>query len=141
MIIYTVPNHLTKNSGFSLIEILLVVLVAGMIIAVLANLTPTINLLTTSNRENTARQIVAKRIEDIRAQGFDNLANGTDPFSDPRLTSLPQSGASTIIEDCPAQICVNSEPIKKVQIQVSWVENNQSKEFSATTLISKGGLR
>lgn len=132
---------LSIQSGFSLIELILVILVAGMILLVISNLTPTFNLLKTSNRENISRQIVAKKIEDIRAQGYDNLANGNNAFSDTRLVQLPQGNATTNIEDCPATICLNNEPIKKITIQVTWSENNQNQNFSATTLISKGGLR
>jgi prepilin-type N-terminal cleavage/methylation domain-containing protein len=129
------------NRGFSLIELLLVILVAGMVLVTLTNLTPVFNLLQNSSRENIARQIVSKRIEDIRTQGYDNLANGTNTFTDTRLTQLPQANAATTIEDCPTDICIHSEPIKKVTIQVDWVENDKSQSFSITTLVSKGGIR
>jgi hypothetical protein len=112
-----------------------------MIIIVLSNLTPTFNLLNTSSRENISRQIVSKKIEDMRALGYDNLANGTANFSDSRLLELPQASATTIIEDCPVDICANNEPIKQVTIQVKWTENSGQKDFSITTLIAKGGLR
>jgi prepilin-type N-terminal cleavage/methylation domain-containing protein len=132
---------ITFNKGFSLIEVLLVVLVAGIILVVLANLTPAFKLLQTSSRENVARQIVSKKIEDIRTQGYDNLANGSSNFTDTRLNQLPQATAITLIEDCPSTICSNNEPIKQVSINVQWNENNQSKNFSITTLIAKGGIR
>ncbi len=136
----SIKSNLTQK-GFSLVELLLVVLVAGIILMVLSNLTPTFNLLKTSSQENTSRQIVAKKIEDIRSEGYDSLANGSSSFSDNLLNQLPQSSALTIIEDCPANICLNNEPIKKVTIEISWNENNKPQKFSATTLISKGGLR
>lgn len=135
----TAPS--STSAGFSLVELLLVVFVAGIVILVLANLTPTFSLLQTSSRENISRQIVSKRIEDIRAQGYDNLANGSNSFVDNRLTQLPNSNALTVIDDCPSNICANNEPIKQVTILVTWTENNQTKNFSITTLISKGGLR
>jgi type II secretory pathway pseudopilin PulG len=138
----TLPlSNQKKQLGFSLVELILVILVAGMIIMVLSNLTPTFNLLNTSSRENISRQIVSKKIEDMRALGYDNLANGTANFSDSRLLELPQASATTIIEDCPVDICANNEPIKQVTIQVKWTENSGQKDFSITTLIAKGGLR
>lgn len=130
-----------KQLGFSLIEIVLVILVAGIIILVLSNLTPTFNLLKTSGQENISRQIVSKKIEDMRALGYDNLANGTNTFSDSRLSQLPLATAITLVEDCPINICANNEPIKQVTIKVSWTENSGQKDFSITTLIAKGGLR
>jgi type II secretory pathway pseudopilin PulG len=134
-------RKITAQSGFSLVELILVIAVAIMILAILANITPAMNLINTSNHETTAQQIAAKRLEQIRAQGFDSLANGTSNISDPRLTSLTQGDAITIISDCPSAICTNNEPIKSVEIEVSWVENNKPVKYSLNTLISDGGLK
>ena len=138
----TLPlSNQKKQLGFSLVELILVILVAGMIIMVLSNLTPTFNLLNTSSRENISRQIVSKKIEDMRALGYDNLANGDESFSDPRLTQLPQGNAEINIGDCPAQLCQNGEETKQINITVNWYENDQDQSFSVSTLISKGGIR
>lgn len=129
------------QSGYSLVELVLVAFVAGLIILVLVNIVPAMNFVQGSNNENTARQIVAKRLEDLRAQGYDNLADGTTSFTDPRLVSLPQSAASTNIIDCPSNICTQSENVKQVTIQVTWSENNKNKQFAINTLIAKGGIK
>lgn len=134
-------RKLTAQSGFSLVELILVIAVAIMILAVLTNFTPAMGLITTSGHETTAREITAKRIEQIRAQGYDNLANGTSPISDSKISSLPQGAASTTVADCPGNVCTQNEPIKYVTIQVSWNENNKPVNFSVNTLISKGGLK
>ncbi len=130
-----------QTTGFSLIELIMVIFIAGAIMLVLANLTPTFKLLSTSNQENLARQIVAEKIEDIRSAGYDNLANGDESFSDPRLTQLPQGNAEINIGDCPAQLCQNGEETKQINITVNWYENDQDQSFSVSTLISKGGIR
>lgn len=130
-----------QTTGFSLIELIMVIFIAGAIMLVLANLTPTFKLLSTSNQENLARQIVAEKIEDIRSAGYDNLANGEESFSDPRLTQLPQGNAEINIGDCPAQLCQNGEETKQINITVNWYENDQDQSFSVSTLISKGGIR
>jgi type II secretory pathway pseudopilin PulG len=130
-----------QATGFSLIELIMVIFIAGAIMLVLANLTPTFKLLSTSNQENLARQIVAEKIEDIRSAGYDNLANGDESFSDPRLTQLPQGNAEINIGDCPAQLCQNGEETKQINITVNWYENDQDQSFSVSTLISKGGIR
>jgi prepilin-type N-terminal cleavage/methylation domain-containing protein len=134
-------NKQSAQIGFSLIEILLVITVTGMLLLIIANITPAMSLITTSNHESTARQIAAKKIEQIRAQGYDNIANGITPISDPRLSSLTQGAAATTVVDCPSNICTISESVKSVTIQVSWVENNKPAVFSLSTLISKGGLK
>lgn len=132
---------MTAQTGFSLVELVLVILVAGMIILVIANITPALNLINTSSRENTARQITAKKIEDIRAQGYDNLANGTSQISDSRLTYLPQAATDITISDCPDTICTHGELIKQVRVKIDWIENKSPKSFEASTLVAKGGIR
>lgn len=134
-------KKILSQTGSSIVEILLVALVAGVIIVLLANLTPAANILNNSRRENIARQIVAKKIEDVRSQGYEALANGLNTFSDPRLTQLTQGSASTNIQDCPPTICTKGELIKQIDISVNWIENNTPKSFSISTLIAKGGLR
>lgn len=128
--------------GFSLIEVLLVVLVAGVIVVVIANIIPAMNLIGVSSNENTARTIVAKKIEDLRAQGYDNLgSDGSFSYTDPRLSSLAESTATVTIEPCPIDICLNNEPIKQVKIEVGWTEKGNHKSFGITTLIAQGGIK
>lgn len=134
-------KKITAQTGFSLVELILVIAVAIMILAVLTNITPALNLINTSNRETIAQQIAAKRIEQIRAQGYESLANGTSPISDPRLNSLAQGDAITVVSDCPLEICTNNEPVKSVEIKISWMENNKPTSYSLNTLISEGGLK
>lgn len=132
----------TLNSqGFSLVEMIVVVAIAGMIILILGNIPSSLGLIGGSKQEATVNQIINKKIEDLRSQGYDNLANGTTTISDTRLSSLPGSSSQVIIEDCPAGTCNNGELIKKVTIKVSWKASNKDKSIEVKTLISQGGLQ
>lgn len=123
-----------NNKGFSLIELILVILVAGAIILVMVNLGPAINFLGVGNRELIVRQIVAEQIEDIRSKGFDNLSDGVVAITDPRLASFPQKTATITVS--PA-----ATGLKQVDIAINWVENGKTKSFLTSTLVAKGGLK
>lgn len=130
-----------KSKGFSLIEVVIVVFLTGVIVLVIANIPQAIRLVTSSQAESKVREVVAKKVEDIRLSGYDNLVNGTTSLDDPRLNDLPGLLASTVISDCPAEVCTGGELAKKVSITVSWQENNEPKTYQVNTLVSKGGLR
>jgi prepilin-type N-terminal cleavage/methylation domain-containing protein len=134
----TCPN---KSRGFSLVEVIIVIFLTGTLVLVIANIPQAIRLVTGSQAESKVREVVAKKVEDIRLLGYDNLVNGTTSLDDPRLNDLPGLLASTVISDCPAEICTGGELAKKVSITVSWKENNEPKTYQVNTLVSKGGLR
>ena len=124
-------------------EVLIAVFIAGAIILVVANIPNVINLVTLSQSEAKVREATAKKIEDLRLSGYDTLANGTTAISDPKLDSLANMSGTLIISDCSSDpaLCPNGEMAKKVAITITWNENTQSKSFSVTTLVAKGGLR
>lgn len=126
--------------AFSLIEIIIVVTVVGLIILVLSNLPSSFGLIGSGGYETIARQIAQKRIDDLRVQTYDNLANGTVPINDVRLNELPSSAGSTLIQDCPQTICTGSELVKQITITIDWKESGKNKNVKIDTLISKGGL-
>lgn len=130
-----------KFKGFSLIEVLIALFITGAIVLVIANIPHVITLIAGSQSEAKVREVAAKRIEDIRLSGFDSLANGTIPITDPKLDSLNSASGSVITEDCPVELCTNDENAKKVTVTINWRENNASKVFSVTTLVAQGGLK
>lgn len=132
---------LTNSNGFSLIELIIVIFLAGAILLVIANIPQVIRLVTGTKYESIVREVTAKKIEDVRLTGYDNIANGTTSISDPRLNSLPNLAGTALIEDCPLSICTNGELAKQVTITFTWSDNSEPKRFSVVTLVSKGGLR
>lgn len=131
-----------SQKGFSLIEVILVVLVVGAISALVTNLPSSIKLIGNERHESLAKDIGSKRIEDLRSLPFDNLINSTTQIVDSRLTSIPQGAGSILIEDCPPLTCKNSEAnIKQATVTINWVESGKNQKIKIVTLISKGGLR
>lgn len=130
-----------KQQGFSLIEMVFVVMIAGFIILLISNLPNSISLIGQGKFASTAKDIASQEIEDARSLGYDNLADGTVPVTDYRLSSLPGGQATRQVDDCPASICKNSELMKQVTATVTWQESGKAKSVQITTLISKGGLK
>lgn len=119
----------------------MVIFITGIIVYVIANIPQAIRLITGSQSETKVREVAAKKIEDIRLSGFDNLANGTTAISDPRLNSLQSVSASTVVADCSVAVCANGEEAKQVTVTISWSEQNNPKIFQLVTLVAKDGLR
>lgn len=130
-----------KQFGFSLVEVIIAIFLAGIMVLVVANIPQAIRLISSSQSESKVREVAAKKLEDTRLTGFDNLAYGTTNFSDPRLNSLPAVTAFTTIAECPVSLCPSSEQVKQVTISISWNENSIKKNFEIVTLVAKGGLK
>lgn len=127
--------------GFSLIEVLVTLFITGAIVLVIANIPHVITLVKGSQSELKVREVAAKKIEDLRLSGYDNLANGSVVITDPKFNSLNNPSGVIITEDCPVALCAGSELVKKITITITWTENTELKRFSVTTLLAKGGLK
>ena len=128
------------QKGFSLIELLLVIIVIGTSVFLLANLPNALNLITKSNHMSLAREIVSKQIEDKRSINYANLVSDTSNISDSRLSLLPSSSGTVTVEDCDAAICTNSEHIKKIIVTINWKDNNKAQGVTLNTFIGEGGI-
>lgn len=126
--------------GVSLVETILVVLAIGFIVILMANLPNALGLVTKARHISLAKEIAAKQIEDKRAISYINLANGTSPISDSRLSLLPLGAGIMEVVDCNPTICTNAEPIKHVKVTVSWKDNLKEQNISLETFIGEGGL-
>ncbi len=130
-----------KNErGVSLIESLMVVVFVGIIVSLLANLPNAMSLIGKSQHLSLAREIAVKQIEDKRAINYLNLVNDITPISDARISSLPQGSGEVKVEDCDSSICTASEPIKKITVEVLWVDNQKQQQIRLETFIGEGGL-
>lgn len=134
-------KRIAVQKGFSLVELVIAVSLVGVIAIVIGNIPNAINLVTSSQSESKVREVAAKKIEDIRFAGYDTLANGTTAISDPRLQDLNSVSASTVITDCPVQVCSNGEQIKQVRVTISWNESGEPKTYQLTTLVAKDGIK
>jgi prepilin-type N-terminal cleavage/methylation domain-containing protein len=131
-----------KNlKGFSLVEVIIGVFIVGLIVLVIANIPNAIGLVTSSKDDSVVREVAAKKMEDIRLQGYENLVNGTTTVSDSRLNSLDGSSGHTVISNCAPSICSSSEHLKEVKITIVWKENGEPKTYQLVTLVGEDGLR
>lgn len=131
----------TKSAGFSLVEIIIGVFIVGLIVVVINQIPNAINLVTSSQDDSKIREVAARKMEDIRLLGYDNLANGTTTINDSRLNELSNVSAFSVISDCPANVCTSGEQIKQVRITISWSENGGPKTYQLVTLVGKDGLK
>lgn len=129
-----------KPSGFSLIELLLVIIVIGTSVFLLANLPNALNLISKSNHLSLAREIASKQIEDKRSINYVNLVLDTSDISDSRLSLLPSSSGTVVVENCDVAICTNSEHIKKIIVTINWKDNNKNQTINLETFIGEGGI-
>lgn len=130
---------MSKESGFSLVESLLVVVIVGSIVFLLANIPNALMLISKSRHLSLAREIAAKQLEDKRTIKYDNLVNDSSPIADSRLGLLPQGSGTVIVEDC-GTICTNDEHVKQVTATVLWIDNNKPQTVSLKTMIGEGGI-
>lgn len=130
-----------KKNGFSVIELLLIVLLTGFIVIILADLPSSLGLIGGSHYSSLAKDIASSVMENIRSQTYDNLANGVAQISDIRLSSVPSGSGTTTVTDCPNSICKSGEQIKQVTVQINWTEGKNSKNIKLTTFVANGGLK
>lgn len=134
-----------NSLGFSIVEVLLIVMIVGFIASLINLLPPALGLVGSSKHEVVAKQVAQKQIEDLRSSGYDNLANTSSPppsIVDSRLQTIPGGSGTYTIQDCEPPICQNSEQIKNISIVIAWIESgNKPKNIQVNTLIAKGGLQ
>ena len=131
-----------KQIGFSLVELVIAVSLVGVIVLIVGNIPNAIRLVTSSESESVVRQVAAKKIEDIRAAGYENLPEqGTTAISDSRLSQLKSPSAFMVVDDCPVNICSSDEAVRQVTLTISWSEDGEPKTYQIVTLIGEDGLR
>jgi prepilin-type N-terminal cleavage/methylation domain-containing protein len=131
-----------KQDGFSLVELVIAVSLVGVIVMIVGNIPNAIRLVTSSQSESLVRQIAAKKIEDVRAAGYESLPEqGTTNITDSRLGQLNNSAAFMVVDECPATICTADEEVRQVTLTISWSEEGEPKTYQIVTLIGEDGLR
>lgn len=130
-----------SERGFSLVEVVLGALVVVLVVFIIMNIPPSINLIGRSKQESLAKDIALKKIELLRSSEYGVLANGVTPISDPRLASLPNSLGQATIEDCPVDICTQGEIAKRVTVKITWKNSGDTKKIELVTLLTDGGIQ
>ena len=130
-----------NQKASTLVELLMVIVMVGILVALLANIPPSIGLIGRSHNQSLANQIATKQIEDRRSLPYDNLSLGESAISDPRLSMLPGSSGKVLVEDCDPPVCTNQEDVKQITVTVNWQESNKPQKLEIKTLVANGGLK
>lgn len=135
------------QKGFSLVELLLVIVLIGTSVFLLGSMPNAIGLITKSNHLSLAREIATKQLEDKRALSYINLVPGTVDLTDnsePRIALLPDGSGTVTVSDCDPLVdvayCPNSEHIKIVTVTINWKNNNKAQTINLNTFIAEGGI-
>jgi len=128
------------EQGISLIELILVVIAAGVLALLVASLPSSIQSIRNSGNTSLAREIASKKLDYFRKQPYANLSNGVNNFTDPSLSKLPSPAAEYEIEDCPIAVCTAGEEAKEIKVKISWKESGITKNLELSTLVAEGGL-
>lgn len=131
---------MSSQSGVSLIESLLVVVMVGLAVFLIANIPNALMLITKSRHVSLVREIAVKQIEDKRTINYANLVNDASPIIDSRLNLLSQGSGTVTVGDCDLSVCTQGENIKVVTVTVHWQDNNQTQAFTLKTMIGEGGI-
>lgn len=130
--------------GFSLVELLVVIVIIGFLVIIISSLPNAMNLIRRSGYVGLAREIASKELEEKRAIQYINLALGETGITDPRVNQLPSASGKTLVEQCQKLtqplFCPNDEPLKFVTVTISWKEFGKDQSFILKTLVSEGGL-
>ncbi|MDO8498446.1 MAG: type II secretion system protein [bacterium] len=131
-----------QEKGSTLVEIILVILMVGFLALLIANLPSSLSSINKSRHTSEAKDIVSRQIENLRKQGFTNLnlTDGETAFPDTDLSNLSSGSAVYKVENCPSEVCQQSEEAKKVTVKVSWNESGDAKSVELVTIVSEGGL-
>ena len=143
---------LKKNSGFSLIEILISLLFIGALVTILLTTTGSLFTCRQSDLQSVAAKIATKEIERLRGLDFDPLINQGDwslPNCDTTFyaTELQSLRAGKVCRDLsdynslPNDPVIGTTQIVQVAITVYWEnDNGVEKSLPMDTLISENGL-
>ncbi len=133
------PN---SQKGFSLIEIVLVLLIIFFLILLIANIPTSLAAITRSKNTSLAKDIAGKEMDFLRRQAYESLSLTEEPvtFNDVRLQELPQSNAVYEIKSCSSEVCISEEEIKEIRILVTWEESKEAKQVELNTLVGSGGI-
>jgi prepilin-type N-terminal cleavage/methylation domain-containing protein len=129
-------SNLKKQTGFSLIEVVVTLFIIGVIFVIYQVALNGIFLTRNAKDQEVALRVATHKVEELRSLGYFSLpASGA--FTDSQLSSLLQSSASMAISDYNLKT-------KQITVTVSWKENNTNVPHSLqlNTLISQdGGLK
>jgi type II secretory pathway pseudopilin PulG len=124
-----------SQSGFTIVELVVTIIVAGIIIPAVAVALTNLAVVNKVARDKAlANMIVQNKVETLRSAGYNTLSGGTTSFA----TELP----STIGSPRSASYTVSSPTtgVKQIDINMSFTEYHITKNLAYRTYISELGV-
>lgn len=128
-------NHKHKRSGFTLIEILIIVFIIAILGTILLTTSGTLSQRHNSNLQSRAAKVASKEIERLRNLNFASLPGTGSVTGDPDLSKLPSGTALRTVTNYQG-----SSQIKQVNVTVTWQVNGNDRQISMETLIYQYGI-
>jgi prepilin-type N-terminal cleavage/methylation domain-containing protein len=123
------------EQGFTLVEILVCILVAGVIIGSLSQVVNSYTSISQGGRYlNSANSYAEAKIEELRNKGYNSLSNGTTSLTSDLPTQLPRSRSASITITTP------TAGLKKLDLTVSYKSEGKTNTFSYTTYMGELGV-
>lgn len=132
-IMYMLKAKKAKQQGFTLVEVLVVIVVLGIGMGALVSLFTSIQSVQRGAAYmNIAAHAARTEIERLRTTDFNSIqAGGTYPFSQPLPSSLPADSTGTITVSTPA----NATSSKQVNATVTYKVGTLDKQVTITAYI------
>lgn len=132
--LYSQPKQ-TKQSGFTLVELVVTITVFAIIVPALASMLGQLDGVNDRARDlSVINALVENKVEGLRSISFTGLLNGTTPFTSelPETIATPRSASYTIST-------VNSA-LKQVDVTVVYNDHGQTRTISYRTYIGELGV-
>jgi prepilin-type N-terminal cleavage/methylation domain-containing protein len=123
------------QKGFTVVELLVTVVVAGVIIPAVAMALTNLSVVNKLARDQAlANLLVQNKVETLRSAGFNSLNNGTSSFAAelPNTFGSPKTASYTI--------STPQTGLKQVDVSISFTEYNSTKSSTYRTYVSELGV-
>jgi prepilin-type N-terminal cleavage/methylation domain-containing protein len=124
-----------SEGGFTLVEILVGIAVAGVIVGTLSQVTTTYVHVSQRGRYlNLANSFIEAKVEAMRNAGYSTLSNGTTSLTSSLPGDLPPSKSASMTISSPLG------GIKQVDLAVSFKDQGSTRTYNYTTYIGELGV-
>lgn len=124
-----------KAQGFTIVEILVVIAVAGvMIVSLNSVVTGYLHVAQRGRYLSLANSYVEAKVEALRNTGYNSLSLGSSSLTSGLPSQLPPSRSGSMVVTSP------SGGLKQVDITVSYNDQGQSNSYAYTTYIGELGV-
>ena len=128
-------TQLKDNSGFTIIELIISIVVFGFVAAGLAEVfTSVTDVQRNANYLQLATTAAQTEVESLRNNNYDQLPNGTISFTSQLPSNLPQPSSGTVIISSPLT------DIKRVDVTVSYNQDGLTENIELSSFIGIIGI-